>query len=103
MTIMDANTGTTSPSATDRELDLLVRTHLPLVGHLVRELLRRLPPHISRDDLVSAGSFGLMEAIDRYDPDREASFGTFCAKRVHGAIMDYLRTNDWSARLTRKR
>lgn len=81
----------------------ILEAYIPLLRKLALKISQRLPSQVEVDDLVSAGSFGLMEAIDRYDPAREASFGTFCAKRIHGAIMDYLRTNDWSARLSRKR
>lgn len=81
----------------------IIEAYVPLLRRLALRIAQKLPAQVDADDLVSAGSFGLMDAIDRYDPDREASFSTFCAKRIHGAIMDHLRSMDWSARLSRKR
>lgn len=81
----------------------IIEAYVPLLRRLALRISQKLPAQVDVDDLVSAGSFGLMDAIERYDPSREASFATFCAKRIHGAIMDHLRSMDWSARLTRKR
>jgi len=81
----------------------IIEAYVPLLKRMALRISQKLPSQVDVDDLVSAGSFGLMDAIDRYDSGREASFGTFCAKRIHGAIMDHLREMDWSARLTRKR
>ncbi|NJC67224.1 FliA/WhiG family RNA polymerase sigma factor, partial [Planosporangium flavigriseum] len=61
---MSANTATQSSSSVEN----LVRSHLPLVGHLVREMLGRLPAHVSREDLVSAGMAALATAAKAYDP-----------------------------------
>jgi len=102
-TMLSADTGTASPTLTDRELDDLVRTHLPLVGHLVRELLRRLPAHISRDDLVSAGMAALAAAAKGYDPRRGIPFRNFAATRIRGALLDELRSLDWASRSVRSR
>jgi RNA polymerase sigma factor for flagellar operon FliA len=66
------NTETRAP-LTDRELDTLVRAHLPLVGHLVREMLGRVPAHVNRDDLTSAGLAALPAAAKTYDPTRGAT------------------------------
>jgi RNA polymerase sigma factor for flagellar operon FliA len=93
----------TSPSLSARELDQLVRAHLPLVGHLVREILRRLPPHISRDDLVSAGMAALAAAAKGYDPERGIPFRHFAAARIRGALVDELRSLDWASRSVRTR
>jgi RNA polymerase sigma factor for flagellar operon FliA len=80
---MTAPTVTAAPSrsATDREVEDLVRAHLPLVGHLVRELASRLPAHVNREDLVSAGMAALAAAAKGFDPDRGTPFGssTNCA------------------------
>jgi RNA polymerase sigma factor FliA len=94
---------TATPAMTERELDELVRTHLPLVGHLVRELLRRLPTHISRDDLVSAGMAALATAAKGYDPERGIPFRNFAATRIRGALLDELRSLDWASRSVRSR
>jgi RNA polymerase sigma factor for flagellar operon FliA len=94
-------TPATAPSA--RQLDDLVRTHLPLVGHLVRELLTRVPAHVSREDLVSAGMAALATAAKAYDPARGTAFGGFASVRIRGALLDELRGLDWASRSVRTR
>jgi RNA polymerase sigma factor for flagellar operon FliA len=86
-----------------RELDDLVRNHLPLVGRLVRELLTRLPAHVSREDLVSAGMAALATAAKNYDPTRGTTFGSFATARIRGALLDELRGLDWASRSVRSR
>jgi RNA polymerase sigma factor for flagellar operon FliA len=81
----------------------LVRSHLPLVGHLVRETLGRLPSHVSREDLVSAGMAALAAAAKTFDPTRGAPFGSFATARIRGAILDELRGLDWASRSVRTR
>lgn len=93
----------TSPSQGSGELDQLVRAHLPLVGHLVRDLLRRLPAHVSRDDLVSAGMAALAAAAKGYDPERGIPFRNFATARIRGALLDELRSLDWASRSVRAR
>ena len=83
------------------EVDVLVRTHLPLVGHLVRELLGRVPAHVSRDDLISAGSFALVTSAQGFDASRGVPFARFAAIRIRGALTDELRTMDWASRAVR--
>jgi RNA polymerase sigma factor FliA len=79
-------------------VDELVRTHLPLVGHLVRELVGKLPAHVCRDDLVSAGMMALVLAARGFDATRGVPFGRFAAIRIRGALTDELRTMDWASR-----
>jgi RNA polymerase sigma factor for flagellar operon FliA len=86
-----------------RELEELVRTHLPLVGQLVREMLRRVPAHIHRDDLVSAGMAALAGAATSFDPSRGVPFAGFAATRIRGALLDELRSMDWASRSVRSR
>ncbi|MCU1659907.1 MAG: polymerase sigma factor rpoD [Pseudonocardiales bacterium] len=81
--------------------DELVRTHMPLVGHLVRELLQRLPSHVCRDDLVSAGMMALVLSAKSFDVTRGVPFGRFAAFRIRGALTDELRTMDWASRAVR--
>jgi len=83
--------------------DELVVEHLPLVGHIVREVVSRLPPHVSRDDLVSAGTMALVLSARGFDPSRGVPFGRFAAIRIRGAITDELRTMDWASRAVRAR
>src|SRR5947209_701692 len=93
---------TTSPIS-GRELDDLVRAHLPLVGHLVRELLSRVPAHIGRDDLVSAGMAALAAAAKGFDPSRGIPFSAFAATCIRGGLLDELRGLDWASRSVRSR
>jgi RNA polymerase sigma factor for flagellar operon FliA len=81
----------------------LVLEHLPLVGHIVREVLGRLPGHVSRDELVSAGTLALVLAARGFDPARGVPFAHFAAMRIRGAITDELRTWDWASRRVRVR
>ena len=87
----------------ERELDALVREHLPLVGHLVREMLGRVPAHVNRDDLTSAGLAALAAAGKSYDPTRGTPFGSFATVRIRGALLDELRGLDWASRSVRHR
>ena len=84
-----------------KQVDALVREHLPLVGHLVRELLNRLPSHVNRDDLTSAGMFALVTSAKSFDAERGVPFGRFAAIRIRGALTDELRTMDWASRAVR--
>lgn len=90
-------------STPDRALDDLVREHVPLVGHLVRELLGRVPAHVNRDDLTSAGLAALVSAARAYDPERGIPFQRFAAMRIRGGLLDELRGLDWASRSVRQR
>ena len=79
----------------------LMERHFPLVRYIAERLLQTLPRSIELDDLVSAGLFGLMDAIRGFDPDRNIKFKTYCTTRVRGAILDNLRSQDWVPRLVR--
>jgi RNA polymerase sigma factor for flagellar operon FliA len=94
-------TVTAAPDA--RAIEDLVRAHLPLVGHLVREMLSRLPAHVSREDLVSAGMAALATAARSFDPERGTPFGSFATTRIRGALLDELRGLDWASRSVRAR
>jgi RNA polymerase sigma factor for flagellar operon FliA len=79
----------------------LMELHYPLVRHIAERLLQTLPKSIELDDLVSAGLFGLMDAIRGFDPDRGIKFKTYCTTRIRGSILDQLRSQDWVPRLVR--
>jgi len=79
----------------------LMELHYPLVRHIAERLLQTLPKSIELDDLVSAGVFGLMDAIRGFDPDRGIKFKTYCTTRIRGSILDQLRSQDWVPRLVR--
>lgn len=91
-----------SPSASS-DLDELVRSSIPLVGHIVREMLGRVPAHISRDELMSAGMLALVQAARGFDSERGVTFTSYAATRVRGAIVDELRSRDWASRAVRRR
>ena len=76
---------------------------MPLVGHLVREMLARVPAHVNRDDLMSAGYAALVGAARGFDADRGVPFARFAAARVRGALLDELRGLDWASRSVRQR
>ena len=81
----------------------LLERHLPLVRFVAERLARGLPRSLLVDDLVSAGVFGLMDALRGYDPERAVRFRTYAAARVRGAMLDSLRSSDWVPRLVRLR
>ena len=73
----------------------LAEYYLPLVKIVGGRLAVSLPPHLDRDDLLSSGFFGLMDAIDRFDITRNIKFETYAGVRIRGAMIDYLRSKDW--------
>jgi RNA polymerase sigma factor for flagellar operon FliA len=86
-----------------REQERLIRENMALVGHMVREMLFKVPPHVHRDDLASAGYTALVTAAQAYDAERGIPFGRFAAVRVRGALLDELRSMDWATRSVRAR
>jgi RNA polymerase sigma factor for flagellar operon FliA len=83
--------------------NLLMEYYRPLVKYTAERLRSKLPEKVELDDLVSAGNFGLMDAIDAFDPARGVKFETYCTPRIRGAILDELRSMDWVPRLVRAR
>ncbi len=81
----------------------LMEHYLPLVKYNAERVHAKLPDEVELDDLISAGIFGLMAAIDAFDLSRGVKFETYCAPRIRGAILDELRTWDWVPRLVRIR
>ncbi len=79
----------------------LVEHYLPLVKYNGERIWARLPDGVELDDLISAGIFGLMDAIDAFDMTRGVKFETYCVPRIRGAMLDELRTMDWVPRLVR--
>jgi RNA polymerase sigma factor for flagellar operon FliA len=76
----------------------LVEGHLYLVERAVRRQTGRVPGHVQRDDLMSAGMAGLAQAARRFNPKRGVSFDHYAARRIHGAVLDELRSADWAGR-----
>jgi RNA polymerase sigma factor for flagellar operon FliA len=83
--------------------DVLLEAHLPLIQRVVERIARRLPQEVDPGDLMQEGVFGLMHAIDRFDPGRNVRFSTFATQSINSAVLDYLRSIDWAPRLARSR
>ena len=89
---------------TNKELrNRLIERYLPLVKYNGERIWSRLPEGVELDDLISAGVFGLMDAIDAFDLSRDVKFETYCVPRIRGAMLDELRTMDWVPRLVRSK
>lgn len=85
-----------------RHRDLLVLHYVSLVRQIAGRLGTRLPAHVELADLTQAGVFGLMDAIERFEPALGVRFETYAAQRIRGAILDELRAQDWVPRAVRK-
>jgi RNA polymerase sigma factor for flagellar operon FliA len=85
------------------EQERLLLEHLPVVRFLARRIHERLPQHVEMEDLVSAGIVGLMDAFAKFDPNKKVQFRSYAQFRIRGAILDSLRTLDWSPRDLRRK
>lgn len=101
MTLPTSPDATAGPAATTSDVNELARAHLHLVSGAVSELAGRLPRHVRRDDLISAGMLGLAQAAASYDPARGLPFDRFAKVRIRGALLDELRSRDWASRSVR--
>lgn len=81
----------------------LIEHYLPVVRYTAERVAATLPQSVDIEDLISAGLFGLFEAIKSFDLSRGVKFKTYCSWRVRGAILDELRANDWVPRLVRNK
>lgn len=79
----------------------IVVNYMPLVRYVAGRLSQQLPSFVDPEDLVSYGVFGLMDAIERFDPDLGNKFETFAVPRIRGAVLDELRALDWAPRSVR--
>lgn len=86
----------------DQNQQLIIK-HYPLVRAMACRIHTRLPKQVEVDDLISAGTLGLIAAIERYDADRSVPFDTYARHRIRGAIMDALRAMDWVPRSVRRK
>jgi RNA polymerase sigma factor for flagellar operon FliA len=85
------------------EQERLLLEHLPIVRFLARRIHERLPQHVDIEDMVSAGVVGLMDAFAKFDPAKRVQFRSYAQFRIRGAILDSLRTLDWSPRELRRK
>ena len=81
--------------------DRLILHYAPLVKYVAGRVGSGLPAHVEQADLVSYGTFGLIDAIARYEPTREVKFESYAMARIRGAIIDELRNTDWIPRSVR--
>lgn len=82
--------------------DRLVLSYAPMVRYLAARKARELPSHCELEDIASCGLIALMEAVDRFDPAKGATFEQYAWTRVAGAIVDELRHQDWASRSIRR-
>jgi len=85
----------------DRER--VIQEFAPVIKAIAHRLAFRLPAHLDADDLISVGIIGLMDAMTRYDPTREAKFKTYAEFRIRGAMLDEMRSMDWIPRSVHER
>lgn len=79
----------------------LTESYLSLVGYVVTRMKALLPRYVERENLAQHGVFGLIDAIERFDPSRRVRFETFAIPRIRGSILDAVRANDWAPRSVR--
>jgi RNA polymerase sigma factor FliA len=98
---LDGATEFKSSVAPDR--DQMLVEHLPTVRYIARRIHERLPQHVELDDLISAGVVGLIDAFSKFDHTKQVHFKSYAQFRIRGAILDSLRTLDWSPRELRRK
>jgi RNA polymerase sigma factor FliA len=95
--------GTAGAQILSEEQERVLLEHLPIVRFLARRIHERLPQHVDIEDLISAGVVGLMDAFTKFDPGKKVQFRSYAQFRIRGAILDSLRTLDWSPRELRRK
>ncbi|MBN2809582.1 MAG: FliA/WhiG family RNA polymerase sigma factor [Deltaproteobacteria bacterium] len=84
------------------EEEVLLKEYLPLIQRLAYRLVSRLPGSVEVDDLINSGVLGLLDAVGKFEPERNIQFKTYAEFRIRGAMMDDLRSQDWASRGLRK-
>jgi len=87
----------------EEEREEMVRKYAPLVKYIAGRIAMRVPPNVSLDDLISCGTMGLLDAISKFDPEKNVKFKTYAEVRIRGSILDGLRSLDWIPRSVRKK
>ncbi len=77
------------------ERDDLINESLPMIKHIAHRVAVRLPPNVEICDLVNAGVIGLLDAVEKFEPERGVKFKTYAELRIRGAMLDSLRELDW--------
>ena len=83
--------------------DHLIRQYSPLVKYVAGKVAVGMPQNVEFDDLVGYGVFGLLDAIEKFDPNKHVKFKTYAVTRIRGAIFDELRSIDWVPRSVRQK
>ncbi|HOT59228.1 MAG TPA: RNA polymerase sigma factor WhiG [Spirochaetia bacterium] len=83
--------------------DHFIKQYAPLVKYVAGKLATNMPQSVDFDDLISFGVFGLIDAIEKFDPDKHVKFKTYAVTRIRGAIFDELRNLDWIPRSIRQK
>lgn len=81
----------------------IIEQYLPLVQYVAGRIAIHLPDNVEFHDLISYGVFGLIDAVDKYDPHRDIKFETYASVRIRGGIIDGLRSTDWIPRSVRSK
>jgi RNA polymerase sigma factor FliA len=92
-----------SPAPEPASRDEMILKYTPLIKYIAHRLAMRLPPHVSVEDLMSAGVIGLMDALTKFDPEKKVQFKTYAEFRIKGAMLDELRSLDWVSRSIRQK
>jgi RNA polymerase sigma factor for flagellar operon FliA len=95
-----SRTHQSSPEAVSEEA---LREHLPMVRFIALRMRERLPAQVEMEDLISAGIVGLMDAMQKFDPEKKVQFRSYAQFRVRGAMLDSLRALDWGPRDLRRK
>jgi RNA polymerase sigma factor for flagellar operon FliA len=90
-------------SRRDEARERVIREFAPIIRAMAHRLAFRLPAHLDAQDLISVGVIGLMDALNKYDPTREAKFKTYAEFRIRGAMLDEIRSMDWVPRSVHER
>jgi len=83
--------------------DYLIKKYAPLVKYVAGKLAVGMPHNVEFDDLVGYGVFGLLDAIEKFDPEKHVKFKTYAVTRIRGSIFDELRSIDWVPRSVRQK
>lgn len=83
--------------------DQLIKDHLPMIDFFVSRMQTQVPSYMSRDDIASAATSGLIDAANRFDPSKGVQFKTFAERRIRGAVIDEVRRMDWFSRTQRSK
>ena len=93
----------TKHQRTQEEFDKLVFEQMPQVKYIARRIHEHLPQHVPFEDLFHAGIVGLIDALNKFDSEKNVKFASYAKFRIRGAILDSLREMDWSPRDLRRK